>query len=331
MNIVNPAGGHIHQSPVIPHGVADCAVPLSVRGSALRFADRKRLRGGPAAPATIALRHVLAGACVAAALTACASSRMDAATTVSVDARASAAVDPLDATFTIEGEPTDLVAGRAARQAAPGSATRVTTAVFDAPARGDLDGDGTEDAALILVQQPGGSGTFYYVAAALAVEGLFRGSNAVLLGDRIAPQSLAVRNGVIRASYADRRAGEPMAAAPSVGRTMYLTLRDGMLVEIGPMAAGEQIVEGWVVIGHEVRSFDPCSDPRGHWLSGVSPALQAIMSAYRAALPDAPPYTPLFMTLAGRFDAGTNDGFGARYDAGFTATQLVRVWPRGNC
>lgn len=278
-----------------------------------------------------ALRHFLAGACIVAALAACGSSSREAATTVTVDAGASAAADPLDATFTIEGEPMELVAGRAARQAAPGSATMATTAVFDTPVPGDLDGDGTEDAALVLVQQPGGSGSFYYLAAALAIDGLFRGTNAVLLGDRIAPQSLAVRNGVIRASYADRRPDQPMAAAPTVGRTKYLTVRNGMLVEIEPMAAGEQIVEGWVVIGHEVRSFEPCSDPRGHWLLGASPALKSIMSAYLAALPDAPPYTPLFMTLAGRFDARPSDGFGTRYDAGFMATQLVRVWPRGNC
>lgn len=277
------------------------------------------------------IRQLLTGLCVAAVLGACASHSMNGATMANVNARETPAVGPLGATYTIEGEPIHLVAGRATRQAASGSAIMATTAAFDAPMAGDLNGDGTDDAALILVRQPGGSGTFYYIAAALAADGTYRGSNAVLLGDRIAPQNLTIRNGVIHASYADRRAHEPMAVPPSVGRTKYLTLRDGMLVEIGPMATDEQVVEGWVTIGHEVRSFKPCSDSRDFWLLGASPALQATMSAYRAALPHAPPYTPLFMTLAGRFDARPSDGFGAQYDAGFMATQLVKVWPRGNC
>jgi hypothetical protein len=68
---------------------------------------------------------------------------------------------------------------------------------------GDLNEDGNEDAALFLVHQPGGSGTFYYIAAALNANGGFRGTNAVLLGDRIAPQTIEIRDGVVNRSYTD--------------------------------------------------------------------------------------------------------------------------------
>lgn len=280
---------------------------------------------------TTMIRHFVAGMGVAVVLAACSSASTDTVKTAKNNLRTSAATDPLDATYTIEGEPIHLAAGRRERQAAPGSATMVTTAVFDDPVSGDLDGDGTDDAALVLVHQPGGSGTFYYVAAALAIDGTYRGTDAVLLGDRIAPQTLAIRNGVIYANYADRRADEPMAVTPSAGKSKYFTVRDEMLAEGGALAEGERVVEGWLIIGHEVRAFEPCSDPRDHWLLGESPALQAIMRAYRAALPAAQPYTPLFVTLAGRVDARPNDGFGAQYHAGFVATQLVQVWPKGNC
>jgi len=124
---------------------------------------------------------------------------------------------------------------------------------------------------------------------------------------------------------------EAMAAAPSMGQSKYFTVQDDTLVTIGTMAKGEEVAQGWLTVGHEVRVFEPCSDPREHWLLGTSPALQALMSAYRAALPEARPYTPLFVTLAGRIDAKPNDGFGAQYDAGFVASQLVQVWPMGNC
>ena len=262
---------------------------------------------------------------------ACSNDATDTLTTPGTDIRGTAAGDPLNATYTIEGERIRLTEGRAERQAAPGSATKVETLVFGAPVYGDLNGDGTDDAALIVVQQPGGSGTFYYIAAALAGDSAYRGTNAVLLGDRIAPKQIEIRNGVIYANFTDRRKEEPMAAVPSVDKSTYLTIEDNRLTEIGTLAEADQLLEGWVTIGHEVRTFAPCSDLRDHWLLGESPALQTIASAYVASLPNAQPYTPLFMTLTGRTDAKPPDGFGAQYDAGFLATQLVQVWPRGNC
>ena len=199
------------------------------------------------------------------------------------------------------------------------------------PVFGDLDDDGDEDAALILVYDPGGSGTFYYIAATLNENGVYRGTNAVLLGDRVAPHDVAIRNGVVVANYADRRPEELMAALPSIGKSKYLTLNGAILVEIRPLEEGEQVVEGWVTIGHEVRSFLPCSRKNDIWIKGNSPALKEIMAAYRQALPNSKPYTPLFMVLSGKYTAQPTDGFGTEYETSFLAKQLVRTWPRGNC
>lgn len=139
---------------------------------------------------------------------------------------------PLNTTYTIEGREIRLQNGRFEAAAAPGSATKIRTVVFGKPVYGDLDGDGDEDAALFLVHDPGGSGTFYYVAAALNVNGQYIGTNVELLGDRIAPQGVAIRNGVVSASYADRRSGESMSTAPSIGKSMYLTLENGNLIAL---------------------------------------------------------------------------------------------------
>lgn len=122
-----------------------------------------------------------------------------------------------------------------------------------------------------------------------------------------------------------------MAAKPSVGRTKVLTLRDGRLTETGPLGEGEQVAEGWVTIGHEVRSFAPCGGKTDFWLSGDAPAMTEVAAAYRLALPDPDPYTPLFMTLAGSFGKPQAGGFGAEYAGSFSLTRLVRVSPKGNC
>lgn len=241
------------------------------------------------------------------------------------------ASSPLEATYLIGGEAVRLVDGHAEAAAAPGSAARVQTDVLGEPVHGDLDGDGDEDVALFLVHQPGGSGTFVYLAAAIHVDSGFVGTNAVLLGDRVFPQQVTVRNGIAFAEYADRRPGEPMAAVPTVPRTGHLTLEGGRLVPLAPLKEDEKLVEGWVTIGHEVRSFRPCSDDRELWLLGRSPALDVIVEAHRDAIPSRGLYAPLFMVLTGTFADPPQDGFGADYGGAFLASRLVHVWNRGNC
>ena len=142
-----------------------------------------------------------------------------------------------NATYLIEKQTVRLFNGRAEVQAAPGSAIKITTAVFGKPAYGDLNRDGRKDAALFLFQDPGGSGTFYYVAAAIAKNGLYQGTNAVLLGDRVVPRAIHIRNCVIVAEYDDRHPDQPMAARPSIGKTMYLTLNEGYLKAIKILGA----------------------------------------------------------------------------------------------
>jgi hypothetical protein len=121
------------------------------------------------------------------------------------EAQETSATDPLQASYRIERQEVRLINGQAEAEAAPGSATKIKTSVFGQPVFGDLNEDGNMNAALLLVHQPGGSGTFYYVAAALNANGTFRGTNAVLLGDRIAPQTTEILDGVVIANYADRR------------------------------------------------------------------------------------------------------------------------------
>ena len=103
------------------------------------------------------------------------------------------------------------------------------------------------------------------------------------------------------------------------------------LKEVKPVGKREQVLEGWVTIGHEVRSFLPCGDKRQLWLLGNSPAFDTVMAAYRENRTSPKPYAPLFMILAGALADAPTDGFGAQYEAAFFTTQLVRVWTKGNC
>jgi hypothetical protein len=117
-------------------------------------------------------------------------------------------------------------------EAAPGSASKIVTRYFGNEATGDLNGDGMPDVALLLTQSGAGSGTFYYVVVALRTRDGYVGTNAVLLGDRIAPQSTEIRDGGLIVNYAERRPGDAMTTPPSVGVSKYLKVADGKLTVV---------------------------------------------------------------------------------------------------
>jgi hypothetical protein len=138
--------------------------------------------------------------------------------------------DALNATYYIDGTPFTLRGGRSTTAAATGSA-KVITMLFGEPVLGDLDNDGDEDAAVILSHEPAGDSTFFYSAVAINEKTSFVGSEAILLGDRIAPQTKRVENGIYIVNYADRQEGEAMTVSPSIGVSKYLKYENGRLTE----------------------------------------------------------------------------------------------------
>jgi len=136
--------------------------------------------------------------------------------------------------YSIEGVPVLLVNGHAETEI-PGSVSKKVTEYFGNMAKGDLNKDSIPDLAFLLTQNSGGSGTFYYVVAALQnPEGMYQGTSAILLGDRIAPQTTEIREGILIVNYAERKEGEPMVVRPSIGVSRYLEVVDGALVAREP-------------------------------------------------------------------------------------------------
>jgi hypothetical protein len=139
---------------------------------------------------------------------------------------------PAEISYFIDGQEVALVNGQAEQVATVGAASSIKTSIFEANTQGDINDDGLSDVVVILTQERGGSGTFYYVAVAVGTAEGYRGTNAVLLGDRIAPQSTQIKNGVIIVNYAERVVGDSYEIAPSVGVSKYLVIQEGDLREI---------------------------------------------------------------------------------------------------
>ena len=139
-----------------------------------------------------------------------------------------------DASYEIEGTSIKLADGFSEVEQVPGSASKLITRYFGNEATGDLSGDGTPDVAFVLAQNPGGSGTFYYVVVAVLTSSGYQGTNAMFLGDRITPQTTEIRNGRLIVNYADRKPDESMVAPPTVSVSKQFEIANGKLVEVSP-------------------------------------------------------------------------------------------------
>jgi hypothetical protein len=145
-------------------------------------------------------------------------------------------VDPQNATYLIGGKEVTLVNGVSEQEAAPGSASKIVTRYFGNAVSIDLNGDGLMDSGFLLTQDGGGSGNFFYAAAAISNSGSTKGTNAILLGDRITPQSTNVdpsNPAQFVVNYMDRKASDPMSAQPSVAVSRTFKLDNGTLAEVG--------------------------------------------------------------------------------------------------
>jgi hypothetical protein len=136
-----------------------------------------------------------------------------------------------NATFTIEGQTIHLQNGKSEQTIATSSASKVITQYFGNEATGDLNSDGVADAAFLVTQTNGGSGTFFYVVAALKNSNGYTYTNAFFIGDRIAPQSTNINANELYVNFAERKTGEPMTTQPSVGATLLLKVTPNGILE----------------------------------------------------------------------------------------------------
>ena len=129
-----------------------------------------------------------------------------------------------------EGSAT-LEDGEFREQAAPGSATEVVIRLGKW-SLGDIDGQGALDAAAVTVENPGGSGTFYYLHALIRDGDDLRDAAVAFLGDRIRIEGVSVHDGVIAVALLDRPLVAPFAEPPSIPVIRQFRLQGGELAEV---------------------------------------------------------------------------------------------------
>jgi heat shock protein HslJ len=103
---------------------------------------------------------------------------------------------------------------------------------------GDLNGDGSDDAAVFLVENSGGTGQFIYVSAQLNQNGQPLNAGIVGLGDRIAIKSVAIENNQVVVEIVTQGPGDG-ACCPTLKVRATYALQDGALAEVGSEELGK--------------------------------------------------------------------------------------------
>ena len=137
--------------------------------------------------------------------------------------------DPSSATFTFDDGKITLSNGRNTLE--EGGEVVLETFLLQQRATGDINADKKDDTVILLAQSGGASGVFIYVAAYISGPVSYKGTNAVFVGDRISPESLSIKNGVITLKYLDRRPDEPFSAEPTVETSKQFVFKNGSIEE----------------------------------------------------------------------------------------------------
>ncbi|MBP9839676.1 MAG: hypothetical protein KBC44_01690 [Candidatus Pacebacteria bacterium] len=132
----------------------------------------------------------------------------------------------MNISYMIDGEEFVLVNGRAQKTVEvelDGFTMTNSLMIIEEPVYTDVDKDGDTDGAVWLVNDSGGTGSFFYGAliinnnneSASSTDGMF-------LGDRISPKSISFKEGRIVYSFLERGMDEPMSAEPTHKRDVWV-------------------------------------------------------------------------------------------------------------
>lgn len=111
-------------------------------------------------------------------------------------------------------------------------ADAIYTGIYDEPvATGEIDGTSGAEAAVLLAENSGGSGSFVYLAVVGLQDGKPVNLGTALVGDRSQVQTISIEGSRIRLELLEHGPLDP-ACCPSSPASQIWVLRDGHLTRI---------------------------------------------------------------------------------------------------
>jgi hypothetical protein len=142
-------------------------------------------------------------------------------------------MNPKNTSYDIEGIAILLQNGKGVYATSTSEVSSSSTVeYFGNDLRVDLNNDSKEDAAFFVTRKEVGTqDIYYYLVVALNTRDGYIGTNGILIGDRITPQSIEFKNGEMVATYLDRKPDESMKSKPTVSLSRHFKITDTTLEE----------------------------------------------------------------------------------------------------
>jgi heat shock protein HslJ len=190
---------------------------------------------------------------------------------------------------------------------AEGGASRPRVAIVPGPlTSGDLDGDGSTEALVLLASSSGGSGTHSSVAVVSRRDGRVQNLATRLLGDRVQVRSMTIKDGRLTIDVVRAGPDDP-ACCPGEMATYTWALDAGGLVDASPVVVTGRLSAGTLEgTGWELRRW-----------------------AFEEEAPASPVVTLAFADGQVHGNAGCNGYFAGITDMAGEAAGSVRLGPVG--
>ena len=190
------------------------------------------------------------------------------------------------------------------------SASRPTVTLIESTiAFGDVAGDETDEAIVLLATNMGGSGVFFHLAVVRNHDGAPQHIGMIPLGDRVKVKALEIIDRRIVANLVEHGPGDPMCC-PTLAIHREWQLQDGKFTELDTRhkqpAARHR---GHLTWGHEARTFVECDNERTGWV--INESGEDLVEVYEELT--SAPYEPLFVEVSGNWTDAPEQGFGADY------------------
>lgn len=105
------------------------------------------------------------------------------------------------------------------------------TVQYQKSATGDLNGDGTPDAAVILIADTSGSGTFIYLAAMVSGQSGLENRDTIYLGDRVIVETMVIQEGMVKLQMITHGPQDGLCCPSVKTRQTYLLDNDHLVIQ----------------------------------------------------------------------------------------------------
>ena len=208
----------------------------------------------------------------------------------------------------------------------PGSASHDTVTLVPGDfASGDLTGDGVDEAVVGLAWNAGGSGVFFALAIVRNDGGTPDNIATIGLGDRVKVENLSIENGTLIADLVEHGTDDPMCCPTMHVHREWRFENDQLVQTQVSKRAKTGRFTGYLVWGHEARSFTTCDRDREGWV--VNEAGEELVGIYESLTSE--PYQEMFVEVRGEWQEAPVEGFGADYPEALRITELIRAEGEG--